>query len=156
MDSRVGSGGSVPNKPLASITPQNLGASQKGGFQKGWLWRMLPRDENRNEAVLDGSAFDALSKASGALGKSEVKLSPTRGRPLKNSMKIPGIKTGTRVRSHVPPERKTGTRAHPQSSYPAEVQGEIFLRFSLPKVGACAMTTKFLDNKIFTFKILLS
>ena len=24
-----------------------------------------------------------------------------------------------------------------------------------PELGACAMTTKFLDNKIFTFKVLL-
>ena len=52
----------------------------RGGFQKGWFWRMFPRNENRNEGTFGCSS--------------------------------PGTRTRTRVRSHVPPERKTGTRAH--------------------------------------------
>ena len=47
--------------------------SQKGGFPKGWFWRMFPRNENWNEGTFGCS---------------------------------PGTKTGTRVSSHVPPERK--------------------------------------------------
>ena len=55
---------------------RNVGASPKGGFPKGWFWRVFPLNENRKEGTIACS---------------------------------PGTKTGssgTRVRSHVPPERK--------------------------------------------------
>ena len=51
----------------------NFVGSQKGGFLKGWFWRMIPPNENQNESTFGCS---------------------------------PGTKTGTRVRAHVPPERK--------------------------------------------------
>ena len=55
------------NRRACHLECAKLGGWQKGGFPKGWFWRMLPRNET--------------------------------GCP-------PGTKTGTRVLSHVPPERK--------------------------------------------------
>ena len=55
------------------------GLTKKGGFPKGWFWRMFPRNENWNEGTFGSSPPIGCS---------------------------PGTKTGTRARSHVPPERK--------------------------------------------------
>ena len=57
---------------------------QKGGFPKGWFWRMFPQNENRSEGTFGCS---------------------------------PGTKTGTRVRSHVPPKRKP-ERGYIQHNHP--------------------------------------
>ena len=50
-----------------------IGGLTKGGFPKGWFWRMFPQNENHNDGTFGCS---------------------------------PGTKTGTRVRLHVPSERK--------------------------------------------------
>ena len=53
--------------------PNYYRALTKGGFPKGWFWRMFPRNEDRNEGTFGCS---------------------------------PRMKTGTRVHSHHPLERK--------------------------------------------------
>ena len=58
-----------------------------------------------------------------------------------------------------PPVRLTQTKPQPSWAFPWTSLCTLPCAFSwvsCESLGACAMTTKFLDNKIFTFKILLS
>ena len=45
----------TPARNYCKINPENsrrlFGGWQKGGFPKGWFWRMFPRNENRNEGT---------------------------------------------------------------------------------------------------------
>ena len=38
-------------RPIPWMPPDRGPGSQKGGFQKGWFWRIFPRNENRNEGT---------------------------------------------------------------------------------------------------------